>query len=114
MTIKFGSNEDLDVAGVGAVVGNEFADVSVRFDVDGNAPRLRLEDLRSGRVRYLDALELETIIWLPEERPPGLLHPAHSRGRGSAGPGSGPGNRDRDCRHRRPPRRVATAFSGVA
>ena len=41
--------------------------MSVRLDTDGNAPRLRLEDLRSGRVRYLDALELETIIWLPEE-----------------------------------------------
>ena len=48
----------------------------------GNAPRLRLEDLRGGRVRYLDALELETIIWLPEERLTGLLDPSHSRWRG--------------------------------
>jgi hypothetical protein len=54
MTIEFGDSEDLDVP----VVGSEFAEVSVRFDVDGNAPRVRLEDLRSGRVRYLDALEL--------------------------------------------------------
>lgn len=84
MTIEFGSNEDLDVAGVGAVVGNEFAEVSVRFDVDGNAPRLRLEDLRSGRVRYLDALELETIIWLREDRLTDLLDPSHSRWRGEA------------------------------
>lgn len=84
MTIEFGSNEDLDVAGVGAVVGNEFAEVSVRFDVDGNAPRLRLEDLRSGRVRYLDALELETIIWLREDRLTALLDPSHSRWRGEA------------------------------
>jgi hypothetical protein len=84
MTIEFGSSDDVDVPGVGAVVGNEFAEVSVRFDVDGNAPRLRVEDLRSGRVRYLDALELETIVWLPEERLAGLLDPSHSRWRGGA------------------------------
>ena len=65
-----------------SVVGNEFAEVSVRFDTGGNAPRLRLEDLHSGRVRYLDALELETIIWLPEDRLTGLMDPSHSRWRG--------------------------------
>jgi hypothetical protein len=75
MTIDF---QDRD----GPVVGNEFAEVSVRFDVDGNAPRLRLEDLRSGRTRYLDALELEAIIWLPEESLTSLLDPSHSRWRG--------------------------------
>jgi len=84
MTIDFG-----DDAGVGPIVSNEFAAVSVRFDVNANAPRLRLEDLRSGRVRYLDALELETIIWLPEERVTALLDPSHSRWRGED-PGSGP------------------------
>lgn len=84
MTIEFGSGEEVDVPGVGPVVSNEFAAVSVRFDVNGNAPRLRLEDLRSGRVRYLDALELETIIWLPEERLTSLLDPSDSRWRGQA------------------------------
>jgi hypothetical protein len=89
MTIDFGDNGAVDVPGVGPVVGSEFAQVSVRFDVDGNAPRLRLQDLRSGRVRYLDALELETIIWLPEERLTDLLDPSHSRWRGETeGPGS--------------------------
>ncbi|HME79515.1 MAG TPA: hypothetical protein VKI00_28795 [Mycobacterium sp.] len=87
MTIEFSDSDGVDVPGVGAVVGSEFAEVSVRFDVDANAPRLRLEDLRSGRVRYLDALELETLIWLPEERLTGLLDPSHSRWRGEA-PGS--------------------------
>lgn len=82
MTIEFGDNEAVDVPGVGAVVGNEFAQVSVRFDADGNAPRLRLEDLRSGRVRFLDALELETLIWLPDERLTNLLDPSDSRWRG--------------------------------
>ena len=33
--------------------------------------RLRIEDLRTGHVGYLDALELETLAWLPE----GALHP---------------------------------------
>jgi hypothetical protein len=84
MTIEFGDSEAVDVRGVGPVVGSEFAEVSVEFDVGGNAPRLRLEDLRSGRVRYLDALELETIIWLPEERLTSLLDPSHSRWRGEA------------------------------
>jgi hypothetical protein len=82
MTIDFGDSGAVDVPGVGPVVGSEFAHVSVRFDVDGNAPRLRLQDLRSGRARYLDALELETIIWLPEERLTELLDPSHSRWRG--------------------------------
>jgi hypothetical protein len=76
MTIDFGDSE--------GIVGSEFAKVAVRFDTSGNAPRLRLEDLRSGRVRYLDALELETIIWLPEERLTALLDPSHSRWRGEA------------------------------
>ena len=84
MTIDFGDSGTVDVPGVGPVVGSEFAHVSVRFDVDGNAPRLRLEDLRSGRVRYLDALELETIIWLSEEHLTSLLDPSHSRWRGTA------------------------------
>jgi hypothetical protein len=45
---------------------------------------LRLEDLHGGRVRYLDALELEAIIWLPEERLTALLDPSHNRWRGEA------------------------------
>ena len=88
MTIDFGDDEGVEIPGIGPVVDNEFAAVSVRFDVNGHAPRLRLEDLRSGRVRYLDALELETIIWLPEERITAMLDPSHSRWRGVA-PGSG-------------------------
>jgi hypothetical protein len=43
--------------------------------------RLRLEDLRGGRVRYLDALELETIIWLRDEHLSQLLDPSADRWR---------------------------------
>jgi ketosteroid isomerase-like protein len=43
----------------------------VSVDRSANGPRLKLEDQKSGRVGYLDALELETLAWLPE----GGLHP---------------------------------------
>jgi hypothetical protein len=82
MTIEFGDSDSVDVPRVGPVIGSEFAQVSVSFDTSGNSPRLRLEDLRSGRVRYLDALELETIIWLSDERLTTLIDPSAGRWRG--------------------------------
>lgn len=63
------------------VIGSEFAEVHCRVDYEANGPRLRLEDLRRGRVRFLDALELETIIWLPEGRLDELLDPSAHRWR---------------------------------
>lgn len=53
------------------VIESEFASVAVAIDDHGNGPRLRIEDLRSGHVGYLDALELETLAWLPA----GALYP---------------------------------------
>jgi hypothetical protein len=82
MTIEFGDSDSVDVPRVGPVISSEFAQVSVNFDTSGNSPRLRLEDLRSGRVRYLDALELETIIWLSDERLTALIDPSAGRWRG--------------------------------
>jgi hypothetical protein len=82
MTIEFGDSDAVDISRVGPVISSEFAQVSVNFDTSGNSPRLRLEDLRSGRVRYLDALELETIIWLPDERLDALNDPSADRWRG--------------------------------
>lgn len=67
--------------GAAGVVGNEFAEVAVGFDDRGNGPRLRLTDLRTGRVRFLDALELETIVWLREEHLTALLDPSADRWR---------------------------------
>ena len=84
MSIEFGDSGAVEVPGVGPVIGNEFAQVSVTFDTEGNSPRLRLTDLRSGRVRYLDALELEAIIWLSEEHLTRLLDPSADRWRGDA------------------------------
>ncbi len=76
MGIEFHGN------GAGAIVGNEFASVAVSLDTEGNSPRLRVEDLRTGRVRYLDALELETLVWLPDERLTALMDPSRDRWRG--------------------------------
>ena len=63
------------------VVASEFAQVAVRLDDTANGVRLRLEDLRTGRVRYLDALELETIVWLRDEHLGALMDPSADRWR---------------------------------
>jgi hypothetical protein len=76
-------NDPLTGPGIGAdaVVANEFAAVSVRVDGEANSPRLRLEDLKSGKVRFLDALELETLVWLPDGHMQTLLDPSAFRWR---------------------------------
>ena len=63
------------------IVESEFASVRVSIDWDGNDARLRLEDLRTGQVGYLDALELETLAWLPQGGLDKLLDPSLLRWR---------------------------------
>ena len=63
------------------VVDREFADVSVEVDTTANEPRPRLDDRRPGRVSFLDALELETIAWLPDGYLTQLLDPSADRWR---------------------------------
>jgi len=82
MSIEFSGEAPLNVPGIGPLVESEFAQVSVNVDNAGNSPRLRLEDLRTGRVRYLDALELEAIVWLPDGKMAQLLDPSADRWRG--------------------------------
>lgn len=82
MGIEFDGSAPVNVPGVGPVVESEFAQVAVNVDGQANSPRLRLEDLRTGRVRYLDALDLETIVWLPEGKLAELLDPSADRWRG--------------------------------
>lgn len=60
---------------------NEFAAVRLEYDDDGRGPRLRIEDLRTGQVGYLDPLELETLAWLPEDGLHKVLDPSHHRWR---------------------------------
>jgi hypothetical protein len=62
-------------------ISSEFGDVSVSVDTDGNDPRLRIEDLKTGQVGFLDALELETLAWLPEGGLHKLLDPSFLRWR---------------------------------
>lgn len=67
-----------DVAGI---IGSEFAEVAVSVDGTANGGRLRLQDMHTGRVRFLDALELEAIVWLPDEHLSALLDPSADRWR---------------------------------
>jgi hypothetical protein len=62
-------------------VSSEFASVVLTINDDGNGPRLRIEDLRTGHVGFLDALELETLAWLPEGGLHKLLDPSLLRWR---------------------------------
>ncbi|MCW3016446.1 MAG: hypothetical protein JWO02_3538 [Solirubrobacterales bacterium] len=65
-------------------LSSEFASVQLTIDHDGNGPRLRIEDLRTGHVGFLDPLELETLAWLPEGALHKLLDPSLLRWRGDA------------------------------
>jgi hypothetical protein len=67
-------------------LASEFAAVAVSVDREGNGPRLRVEDLRTGHVGFLDALELETLAWLPEGALHGVLDPSLHRWRERPGP----------------------------
>lgn len=78
MSISFGERGPYE-SPEGAVVGSEFAEVAVEIDTAGNSPRLRVTDLRSGRVRFLDALELETLVWLSDGHLTQLLDPSADR-----------------------------------
>lgn len=62
---------------------NEFAYVSVELDYDANGPRLKISDLRTGQVGYLDPLELESLAWSTHEDLAPLLNPSHRRWAGS-------------------------------
>lgn len=82
MGIQFDGTAPITLPDARPVIGSEFADVAVSIDDEANSPRLRVEDLRTGRVRFLDALELETIVWLPNDRLNQLLDPSADRWRG--------------------------------
>jgi hypothetical protein len=68
-------------------ISSEFASVALSLNHDGNGPRLQIEDLRTGHVGFLDALELETLAWLPEGGLHKLLDPSLLRWR-EQGPNS--------------------------
>ena len=57
---------------------SEFGDVTVGVDEDANGPRLRVEDLKNGRVIYLDPLELASLTWLTHDRLGPFLDPSQT------------------------------------
>ncbi len=67
--------------GASLLLANEFAQVKIELDTSGNGPRLRIEDLKTGHIGYLDALELESLAWATKGELAPLLDPAASRWR---------------------------------
>ena len=63
------------------ILANEFAQVEVVLDETGNGPRLRVSDLKTGKVGYLDPLELESLAWATKYELAPLMDPAASRWR---------------------------------
>jgi hypothetical protein len=56
-------------AGSGPIarLNNEFALVELEADHSANGVRLKIRSVRTGRVAYLDPLQLEVLTWLPVE-----------------------------------------------
>jgi hypothetical protein len=46
---------------------NEYASVKVTVDTEGKGTRLKVEDLSSGSVIYLDPIELQALAWATKE-----------------------------------------------
>ena len=46
---------------------NEYASVKVTVDTEGKGTRLRVEDVASGSVIYLDPIELQALAWATKE-----------------------------------------------
>jgi hypothetical protein len=67
------------------ILASEFSTVALSVDERGNGPRLRIEDLRTGCVGYLDPLELETLAWLPGGELNRFLDPSFHRWREESG-----------------------------
>jgi len=68
------------------VVESEFASVRLSIDLEGHDARLRIEDLKTGQVGFVDALELETLAWLPQGGLHKLLDPSLHRWRDTPAP----------------------------
>lgn len=46
---------------------NEFAQVRLYIDHNGNSARVKIEDLQSGKCVCLDALTLASLVWASDE-----------------------------------------------
>jgi hypothetical protein len=55
---------------------SEFAAVQIERDDSGNGPRLKIQDLRSGRSVLLDPLELAALVWVRHDELLRFLDPS--------------------------------------
>lgn len=60
-------------------VRNEFANVHLELDETGNGSRAKITDIRSGKVAYFDALELECLAWSEHKDLIQILDPSQTR-----------------------------------
>lgn len=58
---------------------NEFAHVYVELDETALGPRLKICDVRTRQVTYLDPLELESLVWCCHKDLKYILDPAFRR-----------------------------------
>jgi hypothetical protein len=63
------------------IIANEFAAVDVSLDNEANGPRLRVKDMETGAVIYLDPLELQSLVWVPHRSLEPFLDPSAYRWR---------------------------------
>lgn len=75
MTAQYGEGIDTEA---GVVLRSEFSVVRVAVDRSANGDRLRLEDVRSGRVFWLDPLEIERLTTISHEDLTYVVTPARS------------------------------------
>lgn len=62
-----GTSDEPAGSGPIARLNNEFALVELEADHSANGVRLKIKSVRTGRVAYLDPLQLEVLTWLPVE-----------------------------------------------
>lgn len=59
---------------------SEFARVRIEENNTANGPRLMIRDMKSGKTRYFDPLELEHLAWTRHEELTPLLDPSRRSG----------------------------------
>lgn len=63
----------------GFLLKSEFGHVRITKDSSANGDRLMIQDIRTGKVGYLDPLELECLAWSNHEDLKDLLDPSLTR-----------------------------------
>lgn len=55
---------------------NEFARVRLEQNNTANGPRLMIVDVKTGKTKFFDPLELESLAWITQEELAPLLDPS--------------------------------------